>query len=429
MPYHDAIPKLLYVGELLYAVMAMCVATIFALFHVKILEPKLGKIFGSFSSFLLIVGSYMSIHLLIQEIFGGVKEYVTQIVIENLYGWSTVAITGLTIAAIFKWLKLSLVEMTSVSVVVAACSVFISNHIKVNELSSLSDKIMIQWIAWNIGYGAMFCYLILVIQELQEPGEKECRSINIYQDLKQPFYRAITTFFAQVFLINIYSAAIIQDIEAFENENNQTGQDEKQYATIDWAFYGIAVLAVSAYVFKHNPFKYVFKGTIFWSQVMKQEFSYNVSSSIFSKIKICFRIFADIYVNVTMLSYILVVLPYTTSHSTEPMEFVLNLVAIFSIIDIDDLSPEVLDRRSADARFKLLEQAVLDLQCEVMESRDVRRRHEEKQSKVESFDDGISAISFATENLSVEDDYDGRRGNNMNIEYNQSRRSRHYENV
>ena len=145
--------------------------------------------------------------------------------------------------------------------------------------------------------------------------------------------------------------------------------------------------------------------------------------------KICFRIFADIYVNVTMLSYILVVLPYTTSHSQEPMEFVLNLVAIFSIIDIDDLSPEVLDRRSADARFKHLEQVVLDLQSEIMESRDVHRRHEKKQSKVESFDDGISAISFATENLSVEDDYDGRRRNNLNIEYNQSGRSRHYENV
>ena len=42
----------------------------------------------------------------------------------------------------------------------------------------------------------------------------------------------------------------------------------------------------------------------------------------------------------------------------------------------------------------------------------------------------ISAISFATENLNVEDDFDGQRRNNMSIEYNQSRRlRRHYENV
>lgn len=90
-----------------------------------------------------------------------------------------------------------------------------------------------------------------------------------------------------------------------------------------------------SYILKHDPFKDVYNGAIFWGQKIHSE-SLSEDRNWTRMISLMFRVFADAVVNVSMLCYILVILPYQSSHTDDALTYVFNLVAVFYIIEIDD---------------------------------------------------------------------------------------------
>lgn len=146
---------------------------------------------------------------------------------------------------------------------------------------------------------------------------------NIYQQLKRPLWEVLPTLFAQVMLFTIYTTTL----------NGKGGKQAPEAM-----FYITSVVTLLAYISKVDPLKEAKDSALFWAKV----YSVKSDEKLFVRMRLLILFFGDVYVNQYMLVWIFVWLPFQVSIDDKEaaVGFVLNLVAIFYVIEMDDLNEE-----------------------------------------------------------------------------------------
>ena len=134
----------------------------------------------------------------------------------------------------------------------------------------------------------------------------------------------LATLFAQVFLFTIYTVPLDER------------RDAKQ--EIDDMFYITSVVTLLAYISKEDPLKEAKDSALFWAKV----YSVKSDEKLFVRMRMWILFIGDVYVNQYMLVFLLICLPFQASvdDKGDAVSFVLNLVAIFYVIGMDDLKED-----------------------------------------------------------------------------------------
>ena len=196
-----------------------------------------------------------------------------------------------------------------------------------NDSNGYISNIFIPEIGYYAGRCAVLYFIVKVtekyydINKIPPPPDSTLEAINIFQDLDKPIAEQIITGSTQILLATIYNIRLV-------------GPDFK-YSQHNASFYLIGVMAVLAYYIKDNPFEQLDYSSFFWAQVFHAE----KNASVLTRIRrlICF--FFDVAVNVNLVLIIVILVPYQASvdDRNDGVSFVLNLVAIFYVIELDDL--------------------------------------------------------------------------------------------
>ena len=149
-------------------------------------------------------------------------------------------------------------------------------------------------------------------------------AVDIYQDFNTPNPRLIVTFVAQAALVVIYFMSLLTELKP-------------DFTDIDtFLYYGLGALVQIVYNNTNEKFGY----DDFWFGCYLNFTAYqhgadNTEQSLRTNL-IC-RCFFSILINVFCRDLITLLLPLHLAHSDEYMDFVLNAVAAYFIIDLDDL--------------------------------------------------------------------------------------------
>ena len=213
------------------------------------------------------------------------------------------------------------------------------------ETSPFLEWYMKQWfpmIAWFVAEFISLLFTMHVAKVFDKGNFKESLfARNIYQDMNQkPFIRIIATFITQHFLFISYKGTL----DIFTGHAIEERLDEKYYI--------VAVFAIMAYVLRHDPISAIIESTKFWGTLFHQR-RQEGNVTVVENLELFLRFFADVYCNVFTATSILLIIPYQASVAaretekdegaqiggmkTSALDFVLNLIAIIYIIELDDL--------------------------------------------------------------------------------------------
>ena len=106
-----------------------------------------------------------------------------------------------------------------------------------------------------------------------------------------------------------------------------------------YTYFFIASLAVCHYIIgEKKPLKSVRDSIKYWRAVLAE---IRKESCWIEKRKVVIYvlIFADAYTNIFIAVYVLLLLPYQSSYQSKPLDFMLNLMGVFYIIEIDNFAP------------------------------------------------------------------------------------------
>ena len=271
---------------------------------------------------------------------------------------NTVVIGLLVLAMAFIWLCWSrcfanhdnlrhkFVAATMIGTILATTFIFIANRLKISygndsddeyyyyyhdyydfSLSMVITRYQTVEVGWDLAICSVLCFTLFVAkkcQELQNDDTYVITSTNIYQELNRPLVEVLATLFAQVFLFTIYTVPLDER------------RDAKQ--EIDDMFYITSVVTLLAYISKEDPLKQAKDSALFWAKV----YSVKSDEKLFVRMRMWILFIGDVYVNQYMLVFLLVCLPFQASvdDKGDAVSFVLNLVAIFYVIGMDDLKED-----------------------------------------------------------------------------------------
>uniref|UniRef100_A0A7S4UYY4 Uncharacterized protein n=1 Tax=Ditylum brightwellii TaxID=49249 RepID=A0A7S4UYY4_9STRA len=200
---------------------------------------------------------------------------------------------------------------------------------------------------------ALFYFFVLVlkkyrkIQEQYEEDREEIYNIpltpdNIFQDLSlDPFkyYQRILVFVSQYILFTIYYSAFLDIVYNIKTQGIDTFEISRGNSWQGWIYYATATLIMMIYV-TNNGFSKSFKdSTSFWGTVMAFHWDPKNESPYSNRLLITALLFFDTTVNIQMTIVIVVIVPFILSFGEEPVNFVLNLVAVLYIVELDDFPP------------------------------------------------------------------------------------------
>uniref|UniRef100_A0A7S4QYC7 Uncharacterized protein n=1 Tax=Ditylum brightwellii TaxID=49249 RepID=A0A7S4QYC7_9STRA len=200
---------------------------------------------------------------------------------------------------------------------------------------------------------ALFYFFVLALRtyrKIQKQYEEDREEIyshtltpdNIYQDLSVgPFklHQRVLVFVSQYILFTIYDSAFL-DIELKLQEQ---GLDQFTISRGNgwqgWVYYVTATMIMMVYV-TNNGFSKSFKdSTKFWGTIMAFHWDPKNESPYKNRILIMICLFLDTTVNIQMQIVLVVIVPFVLSFGRQPVEFVLNLVAVFYVVELDDFPP------------------------------------------------------------------------------------------
>uniref|UniRef100_A0A7S4SHL9 Uncharacterized protein n=1 Tax=Ditylum brightwellii TaxID=49249 RepID=A0A7S4SHL9_9STRA len=254
----------------------------------------------------------------------------------------------------------------------------------------------IVFLAFTSAALALFCFFTLFIwkvQEIQNQDENERNDrfsqsltpVNIYQDASLDpisLFRSTLVFFTQVVLINLYIGSL-------------EGIDKKILEAGLFNFF-VASLAVIVYAMNSNVAQDVRDIIEFWGPVFAFHWDPDTASSRKTRFLLILPFSFDVIVNVFSVVAIAVPLPLQLLTSESTVDFLLNLVAIFYVIELDDFLPS--------------EEFKLQHSVDAMEGEEGDGDDDNNDSEVEEGGDGDDDNNDSE----VEEGYDGDDDENNN---------------
>ena len=153
------------------------------------------------------------------------------------------------------------------------------------------------------------------------PPDSTFEARNIFQDLDKHIIEQMITGVAQILLAIIYLIRL-------------SGPD-LNYSDSNASFYITGVISTLAYSINKDQFLRLNDWISFWAQVFHAE----KEASVWTRIRRLLCLYLDVTVNVNFSIIIFILLPYQVcvDDGSDGVSFVLNLVAIFYVIELDDL--------------------------------------------------------------------------------------------
>jgi len=206
---------------------------------------------------------------------------------------------------------------------------------------SILSRFNLPILSWSISFLAVFIFTLYIATHYDDIKQKKrekkgsFKAQSIYHDLDRPFHEVLAMLSSQCLLVTIYTSSV-----------GELSFDPSFQTNLDHMFYFTTIVVVSSYIAQVNVEEKK-ESCKFWANVLAHRPWQNAGANLHGKylktllqsMSVFLRFIGDMYINVLAPAYILTVLPLqaATGNNGNPIEFVLNLVAVFYVFALDDI--------------------------------------------------------------------------------------------
>jgi len=206
---------------------------------------------------------------------------------------------------------------------------------------SILSRFNLSDLGWSISILAVFIFTLYIathyddIKQMKREKKGSFKAQSIYHDLDRPLYEVLATLLSQCLLLTIYSSSV-----------DELSFDPSFQTNLDHMFYFTTIAVVSSYIAQLDVEEQK-ESCKFWANVLAHRPWQNAGDNLHGKylktllqsMSVFLRFIGDMYINVLAPAYILAILPLqaATGNNGNPIDFVLNLVAVFYLFALDDI--------------------------------------------------------------------------------------------
>lgn len=229
------------------------------------------------------------------------------------------------------WKRIDIQRQGLLALLVISGIIFVSDFVRMDGMRLGFHRVL----PWQAAYLAIFYFFVNVLREssqdhpVVDPAVMP-KATSLYHLDDVSIELTVTTFLAQILLFSLYAN---REFDVYNMED----EDEDENGRALW--YWVAVVIILAHILREDTLNVMIESAVFWGRLFRAD--RDSKSAFGNRVPLVTRMFADVCVNVVMIVFISLQLPYLAARESEHnLDFVLNIVAILFLYQIDDLSPE-----------------------------------------------------------------------------------------